>query len=93
MSRVNSAIPIYALSRIEKTLRRVTLYKGVYPASLELMGRTHAEVNIEAIDVLLKCAVVQEDDLVIITKGDLVGVDGGTNALKIVRVGHLIDPQ
>ncbi len=93
MSRVNSAIPIYALSRIEKTLRRVTLYKGVYPASLELMGRTHAEVNKEAIDVLLKCAVVQENDLVIITKGDLVGVDGGTNALKIVRVGHLIDPQ
>ncbi len=93
MSRVNSAIPIYALSRIEKTLRRVTLYKGVYPASLELMGRTHAEVNMEAIEVLLKCAVVQENDLVIITKGDLMGVDGGTNALKIVRVGHLIDPQ
>ena len=93
MSRVNSAIPIYALSRIEKTLRRVTLYKGVYPAKLELMGRTHPEVNKETIDVLLACGVVQENDLVIITKGDLVGVDGGTNALKIVRVGHLIDPE
>ena len=93
MSRVNSAIPIYALSRIEKTLRRVTLYKGVYPAKIEMMGRTHPEVNKETVDVLLACGVVQEDDLVIITKGDLVGVDGGTNALKIVRVGHLIDPQ
>ncbi len=93
MSRVNSAIPIYALSRVEKTLRRVTLYKGVYPARIELIGRTHPEVNKETIDVLLACSVVQENDLVIITKGDLVGVDGGTNALKIVRVGHLIDPQ
>ncbi len=93
MSRVNSAIPIYALSRIEKTLRRVTLYKGVFPAKIELMGRTHPEVNKETIDVLLACGVVNENDLVIITKGDLVGVDGGTNALKIVRVGHLIDPK
>ena len=93
MSRVNSAIPIYALSRIEKTLRKVTLYKGVYPARIELMGRTHPEVNKETIDVLLACGVVHENDLVIITKGDLVGVDGGTNAMKIVRVGHLIDPH
>ncbi|MGH1536592.1 MAG: pyruvate kinase [Gammaproteobacteria bacterium] len=93
MSRVNSAIPIYALTRHEKTLRLVTLYKGVYPAKIELMGRTHPEVNKETVDVLLACGVVQDNDLVIITKGDLVGVDGGTNALKIVRVGHLIDPQ
>jgi len=93
MSRVNSAIPIYALTRHEKTLRRVTLYKGVYPAPFDVLGRTHAEANKEAIDVLLKCAVVHENDLVIITKGDLMGVDGGTSALKIVRVGHLIDQQ
>ena len=93
MSRVNSAIPIYALSRVEKTLRKVTLYKGVFPAKIELIGRTHPEVNKETVDVLLACGVVNQNDLVIITKGDLVGVDGGTNALKIVRVGHLIDPK
>ena len=93
MSRVNSAIPIYALTRHVKTLRRVTLYKGVYPAPFDSLGRTHAEVNKESIDVLVACGVVQENDLVIITKGDLMGVDGGTSALKIVRVGHLIDPQ
>ncbi len=92
MSRVNSAIPIYALTRHEKTLRRVTLYKGVYPARFDSLGRSHAEVNKEAIDVLLKCEAVQENDLVIITKGDLMGVDGGTSALKILRVGHLIEP-
>ena len=93
MSRINSAIPIYALTRHPKTLRRVTLYKGVYPAPMETMSKSHAEVNQEAIDVLLRCRVVFEDDLVIITKGDLIGVDGGTNALKIVRVGHLIEPD
>jgi len=93
MSRVNSAIPIYAMTRHEKTLRLVTLYKGVYPARFDVLGRTHAEVNKAAIDVLLACSVVNENDLVIITKGDLMGDTGGTSALKIVRVGHLIDPQ
>ena len=93
MSRISSAIPIYALTRHEKTLRRVTMYKGVYPAPMDTVSRSHAEVNKDAIDVLLRCRVVHENDLVIITKGDLIGVDGGTNALKIVRVGHLIDPE
>jgi len=31
---------------------------------------------------------VRDDDLVIITKGDLNGVSGGTNVMKIVRVGE-----
>ena len=93
MSRINSEIPIYALTRHVKTLRRVTLYKGVYPAALNVLSRTHAAVNKDAVDVLLRCGAVQENDLVIITKGDLMGVDGGTNALKIVRVGHLIEPK
>lgn len=93
MSRISSAIPIYALTRHDKTLRRVTLYKGVYPAKMQFLGRTHAAVNKDAIDVLLKCGVVHENDLVIITKGDLMGVHGGTNALKIVQVGHLIEPE
>ena len=93
MSRVNSAIPIYALTRNVKTLRRVTLYKGVYPAQFDVLARSHAEVNREAINVLLRCGMVQENELIIITKGDLMGVGGGTSALKIVRVGHLIDSE
>jgi pyruvate kinase len=30
---------------------------------------------------------------VILTKGDLTGVHGGTNAMKILRVGDAIAPQ
>jgi len=36
---------------------------------------------------------VKDNDLVILTKGDLIGVDGGTNAMKILRVGHLIEEE
>ncbi|MEO0998973.1 MAG: pyruvate kinase, partial [Pseudomonadota bacterium] len=35
---------------------------------------------------LLELDAVREGDLVIFTKGDLAGVQGGTNAMKILRV-------
>lgn len=93
MSRISSSIPIYALTRHVKTLRRVTLYRGVFPAKLNFLGKTHAAVNHAAVTVLQNSREVEENDLVILTKGDLMGVDGGTNALKVLRVGHLIEEE
>lgn len=87
MSRVSSGIPIYALTRHVETRRKVTIYRGVYPVSFDVMTTDHAEVNREAIDELMRRGAVRDGDLVIITKGDLAGVLGGTNAMKILRVG------
>ncbi len=90
MSRISSGIPIYALSTHEKTNRRVSLYRGVTPVDFPVIeDNNHAAANKVAIDVLLAEGVVQEGDLVIITKGDLMGTGGGTNAMKIVRVGGM----
>jgi pyruvate kinase len=89
MSRISSGIPIYALTGHVETRRKVTLYRGVYPVSFEVNSKNHAEVNREAIDELLRRGAVREGDLVIITKGDLMGVLGGTNGMKIVRVGEM----
>jgi len=93
MSRISSGIPIYALTGHVETRRKVTLYRGVYPVSFEVTSMDHAELNREAIDELLRRGAVRDGDLVIITKGDLTGVMGGTNAMKIVRVGELLDPS
>ena len=41
------------------------------------------------VDVLLKLGIAKKGDLVIITKGDLAGLSGGTNAMKVVTVGNL----
>jgi len=89
MSRISSGIPIYALTSHVGTRRKVTLYRGVYPVSFEQLTKDHAEINKEAVDELLRRGTVRDGDLVIITKGDLMGVMGGTNAMKIVRVGEL----
>ncbi len=93
MSRISSGIPIYALTNHVATRRRVTLFRGVYPVSFELVtGTDSQQANIEVIEELQRRGAVRDDNLVIITKGDLNGVSGGTNVMKIIRVGeHILD--
>jgi pyruvate kinase len=86
MSRISSGVPIYALTSHVETRRKVTLYRGVYPVAFEITTSDHATVNREAIDELRRRGTVRDGDLVIITKGDLTGVMGGTNAMKIAVV-------
>jgi len=89
MSRISSGIPIYALSRHDATNRKVNLYRGVFPIYFPTIHTNHAEANQAAVDLMKKQRAVEEGDLVIITKGDLMGTDGGTNAMKIVEVGNM----
>ncbi len=93
MSRISSGIPIYALTNHVETRRKVTLYRGVYPISFSTDTRDHAAINIEAVDELKRRGVVRDGDLVILTKGDLMGQLGGTNAMKILRVGDEAPPN
>lgn len=90
MSRISSGIPIYSLSTHERTNRKVSMYRGVIPVDFPVIkNNDHATANRVAIDVLRAEGVVTDGDLVIITKGDLMGTGGGTNAMKIVRVGDM----
>lgn len=91
MSRVNSSIPVYGLSRHAATLRRMTLYRGVYPISFDATPIDRRMLNQAATLELQKRGILKDGDLVIITKGDLIGVHGRTNSLKIVTVGDLPD--
>jgi len=87
MSRISSGIPIYALTQHEQTKRRMTLYRGVYPMSINIDDIKQYQLSAHAQKVLLEKDVVYKDDLIVITKGDKVGIDGGTNSMKIVRIG------
>ncbi len=89
MSRISSSIPIYALSRHESTNRKVNLYRGVFPVYFPTVHTNHAEANQEAVDMMKERGTIADGDLVIITKGDLMGTGGGTNAMKIVEVGNM----
>ncbi len=92
MSRISSAIPIFALSSQEKTLGKTTLYRGVTPIYFSHEAQTHVEVNRDIIAQLRHYGFAQDGDQFIITKGDLIGTKGGTNDLKVVTVGHVLTP-
>ncbi len=89
MSRIRSTIPIYALTRHIHTLRKMKLFRGVYPHSFDPLQFDRHEINRQATNVLQALNLVQEGDLVIITKGNFMGTIGGTNSMKILRVGEM----
>jgi pyruvate kinase len=89
MSRISSAIPIIALTRHDKTIGRAVLYRGVHPFKLGELLTDQTIANRKAVTVLKQKGIVQDGDLVIITEGDLMGLHGGTNVMKIVEVGKM----
>ena len=93
MSRVQSSIPIYAMTQNDYTSRRICLYKGVYSIKLNTIEYDHARANKQVIDLMVEWGAVKKGDFVIITKGDLMGTSGGTNAMKIVEVGNLVEVE
>lgn len=88
MSRFGTKLPIFALSRHQKTLCRAALYRGVQTLLFDSNGIPHAETNERAIQELRKRGVVTDGDLVILSKGDYVNVHGGTNTMKVIQVGQ-----
>ena len=89
MSRISSGIPIYAMTTHKKTCRKVAMYRGVYPVYMHEKMTDSRKANSTVVDHLVEDKIVDDGDLVIITRGDLLGAgtDGGTNQMKVIRVG------
>ena len=87
MSRISSGIPIFAFTRHTSTMRKVKLFRGVYPVHFDITHTNPLEANKEIIANLMAQEIVKDGDYVIITKGDLQGHRGGTNNMKILQVG------
>lgn len=86
MSRITSAQPIFALSRHVKTLDKMAMYRGVYPAFFDSTEVDIAELADRAIDVIREKAELKAGDLVIMTHGDVMLQVGASNTCKIVTV-------
>jgi pyruvate kinase len=86
MSRVRSDIPIYAFTRHEATRGRVTLYRGVYPVAYDVTEKDRDALYFSIFRSLLDHKLVKEGELIILTKGELTGVAGGTNSMQILQV-------
>ena len=93
MSRLNSGVPIYALTPEKAARNQMTLYREGYPL---LMSQPHQDRDMllwEAEQILIDQGVVTHGDLIVLTVGEPIGSAGGTNTLKIVRVGEHAAPE
>ena len=87
MSRLPTMVPIYAMSALPETRRKVTLFRGVYPVRFKGTRDSEKALNM-AEDELLKRGAVQDGDYMLLTIGEPYGKAGGTNTMKIVKVGE-----
>ena len=93
MSRLNSGVPIYALTPEVRTRYKMAMYRDVFPL---LMKQQHVDRDTllwEAEQLLIEQGVVAAGDLIVLTIGEPIGAAGGTNTLKIVQVGQSPKPQ
>lgn len=86
MSRISSGVPIFAMAPDSEICRRVTMYRGVIPILLKAPQGHSIDANQAAITKLKQLEIVNQDDLVIITIGEMTGQHGGTNTMKILQV-------
>ena len=86
MSRHNIKVPIYGLTTKTQTERRMALYRNVRP--ILMPSFTDRDQALQAAEKLLcDSGVLMPGDTYAITCGEPMGYPGGTNMLKVCRVG------
>ncbi len=88
MSRLNCGVPIYALTPDDGVVGRMALYRGVCPLPMPQQHTDRDRLLAEAEQLLIDRGVVELGELIALTIGEPIGSTGGTNTLKIVRVGE-----
>lgn len=83
MSRISSGLPIFALSRVQQTLNRCALYRGVTPIFNDGDTRSAAGAK-AAINLLKEQGYLVSGDLVLLTQGDESA--GDTNVCRTLIV-------
>jgi pyruvate kinase len=88
MSRLNCGVPIYALTAQTSTRYKCALFRDVFPLMIKYVGHDREELLRAAEKVLVENQVVKAGDLIVLTIGEPIGKAGGTNTMKIVKVGE-----
>src|SRR5450830_358428 len=87
MSRHRVEAPIFALTPSVATQRKAALYRNVRTFTLPYSSDRDTVLK-SAETVLVDNGVVTNGDMIVVTWGEPMGQVGGTNAMKIVKVGE-----
>ena len=88
MSRHKGGVPIYALTPTAASARKMALFRNVRPLMLD-PSDDRDDAMLMAEDLLSRNGIVSAGDDIVLTVGEPMGKSGGTNTLKIVKVGKI----
>jgi len=87
LSRVQSSVPIFALSPSIASRRRMALFRDVIPVAHEPVGADIELAIQEVLQILWHKGHVKAGDRLIVTMGEKLGDQGGTNTLRLIQLG------
>ncbi|ALK31789.1 MULTISPECIES: pyruvate kinase [Burkholderia] len=87
MSRHYTHVPIFALTPRVGSERTMALFRNVTPLHVDFNSDRDSAMQ-AAIEIVMRQGYVALGDMVVLTVGEPMGQAGGTNTLKIVRVGE-----
>lgn len=87
LSRYRGQAPIYAMSRNAAARRRMAMLRDVFPIDFDAPSGNPQVAARASISHLHRLGLLAEGDRVILTTGDHIGLLGGTNTLRVLRVG------
>jgi len=76
-----------------RTRYKLSLFRGVSTIVMKAMSGDRDALLAEAELELIKAGAVEAGDTIVFTVGEPIGVAGGTNTLKIVKVGAPRQPS
>ncbi len=88
LSRLDCGVPIYALTPKIRTRYKLSVLRDVHPLLMRDIEEDRDELLREAEEVLILAGAVEPGDLIVMTIGEPIGQPGGTNTLKLVKVGE-----
>jgi pyruvate kinase len=86
LSRHWTHVPIFALTPRVASERAMALFRNVTPLAIEPNSDRDQALK-QALEVVVSKGFASDGDMVVLTVGEPMGQAGGTNTLKIVRIG------
>lgn len=86
MSRLPSNVPIFALTDNPATVGKLSLVNNVFPMFFDYMSCSQQDLKQKIIDYLLEKKLINNQQFVLLTRGSIMGIAGGTNGLEVLKV-------
>jgi pyruvate kinase len=86
MSRQHSSVPIFAITADKNVMNQLSLVNNVYPLYFNYHEHQGKDLHDRLVDLLKSNHLVKQNDTVLLTRGEILGLPGRTNSLTIISI-------